>query len=92
MAWAHYKFSDSISFDTEGGPVFETATGAATYTGLLLGLGLEYALDSHWSFKGEYDYINYGGKNVSFYYDGLTGVVAIRNTENIVKVGANYRF
>ena len=38
MAWAHYKFSDSISFDGEGGPKIETATGAATYTGLLLGL------------------------------------------------------
>ena len=67
------------------------AAGAATYTGLLLGVGVEYALDAHWSVKGEYDYINYGSKNVA-----MTGnfdyIAAIKNYENIVKVGANYRF
>ncbi len=95
VAWAHYKFSDtySFTFDTEGGPVTEkeSAAGAATYTGLLLGVGVEYALDAHWSIKGEYDYINYGSKNVA-----MTGnfdyIAAIKNYENIVKVGANYRF
>ena len=69
----------------------ESAAGAATYTGLLLGVGVEYALDAHWSLKGEYDYINYGSKNVA-----MTGnfdyIAAIKNYENIVKVGANYRF
>ena len=64
----------------------------ATHTGLLLGLGLEYAIDAHWSFKGEYDYINYASKNVSFYDGGFFGSAKIHDTENIVKVGANYRF
>jgi outer membrane immunogenic protein len=93
VAWAHYKFSDTHSYDYEGTTYSETATGAATYSGLLLGLGVEYALDSHWSFKGEYDYINYGSKNVPLYYNGgLAYRTDIRNIENIIKLGANYRF
>jgi len=91
VAWAHYKFSDTHVPDFEG--ITETATGAATYNGLLLGVGVEYALDAHWSLKGEYDYINYGSKNVPLYYNGnLAYITSIRNVENIVKVGANYRF
>jgi outer membrane immunogenic protein len=84
VASADYRFTDT-NVDAEG------FSGHANYTGLLLGLGLEYAIDAHWSFKGEYDYVNYGGKSVA-----MTGVfdyiAAIHNTENIVKVGANYRF
>ena len=81
----------AIATDFSEGPVTQTATGSGVYTGLLLGVGLEYAFDAHWSVKGEYDYINYGSKNVA-----MTGnfdyIAAIKNYENIVKVGANYRF
>ncbi len=88
VASADYRFTDTFA-DIEG--FTEAASGRAAYTGLLLGVGVEYALDAHWSVKGEYDYINYGSKNVA-----MTGnfdyIAAIRNTENIVKVGANYRF
>jgi outer membrane immunogenic protein len=90
VASADYRYTD-VYTDTEGVTIFD-AQGHATHTGLLLGLGLEYAIDAHWSFKGEYDYINYASKNVSFYEGGLFGSAAIHNTENIVKVGANYRF
>jgi outer membrane immunogenic protein len=91
VAWAHYKFSDTHTPDFEG--TIATATGAADYSGLLLGVGVEYAFDAHWSVKGEFDYINYGSKNVPlYYYGGLAYITSIRNTENIVKVGGNYRF
>jgi outer membrane immunogenic protein len=65
----------------------------ATHTGLLLGLGLEYALDMHWSIKGEYDYIDWGDGSSTFSGPGGPAFGAsFKNEENIVKAGANYRF
>ena len=89
IAEARYQFTNTFSFD----PSFPDR-GSATYTGLLLGLGVEYALDLHWTVKGEYDYINYGSRNVGMYYGAgvLDYTPSIRNTENILKVGANYKF
>jgi outer membrane immunogenic protein len=71
-----------------------SATGRSDDSGLLIGLGLEYALDAHWSLKAEYDYINYGSKASALYVAGQsTGApLSFANTENIVKAGANYRF
>jgi outer membrane immunogenic protein len=83
-AWAEYQFSAS-------GPGGNTSANS-TFTGLLVGGGVEYAFDAHWSLKGEYDYIYYNSNNVTFSGAGGAGSVNIRPTENIVKVGANYRF
>ena len=87
-AWADYKFTET--YDSINSP----DTGRSTYSGLLLGVGIEYAIDMHWSIKGEYDYINYGGKNIAMYksgggYDYSPRIV---NSENIFKIGANYHF
>jgi outer membrane immunogenic protein len=68
-------------------------TASATHTGLLLGLGVEYALDMHWSLKGEYDYINYGSKSATLNSaHGAPLFATFENEENVLKVGANYRF
>jgi outer membrane immunogenic protein len=65
----------------------------ATHTGLLLGLGVEYALDMHWSIKGEYDYIDWGDGTSTFSGAGPPAFPAsFKNEENIVKAGVNYRF
>jgi outer membrane immunogenic protein len=87
-AWAHYTFTET--YPLSGSP----DTGHGDYSGLLLGLGLEYALDSHWSVKGEYDFIDYGSKNIAMYtvlgaYDYTP---KISNYENIIKAAVNYRF
>lgn len=87
VAMADYKYT--IDYSATG----ERDTANATHTGLLLGLGLEYALDAHWSVKGEYDYIDYGSKSANFKYAGVTDFSAsFKNEENILKVGVNYRF
>ncbi len=66
---------------------------SANPTGLLLGLGVEYALDMHWSLKGEYDYINYGSKSATLSSpNGAPLFASFKNEENVLKVGANYRF
>lgn len=86
LAVAQYHYSVSIPDDEF------YASSNSTYTGLLLGLGVEYALDAHWSVKGEYDYITYPSKNVTFSDSGTFIATSIKNQENIVKVGVNYRF
>jgi outer membrane immunogenic protein len=89
VAEAQYRYR--LSFANAPLPAPETAS--ATHTGLLLGLGVEYALDMHWSLKGEYDYIDYGSKSAEFYYQGIAEFPAsFKNEENVLKVGANYRF
>jgi outer membrane immunogenic protein len=87
-AWAHYSFTETYP------SVNSPDTGQGDYSGLLLGLGVEYAIDLHWSVKGEYDYINYGSKNIPMYM--VTGAYdyspKISNYENIFKAAVNYRF
>lgn len=84
VALANYDFNaDAVGFGVSADE---------NYTGLLLGLGLEYAVDMHWSLKAEYDYIYYPDKTVNFAGGGFTQPVSIRPTENLIKVGANYRF
>ena len=78
----HYTFTEYVD-----------PSANATHTGLLLGIGVEYALDMHWSIKGEYDYIDWGDGSATFSGPGGPGPSAsFKNEENIVKVGANYRF
>lgn len=85
VAWADYRFTDS--YDFEG----FTETGANTEAGLLLGFGVEYAFDPHWSVKGEFDYVNFGSRNVPLNGDNAY-VASIRTDQDIFKIGANYRY
>jgi len=68
-----------------------------THTGWTVGGGIEVALGSNWSLKGEYLYIDLGSKtyNVAAFDDGI----ATRSTPwdmslkiQSVKIGLNYRF
>jgi outer membrane immunogenic protein len=91
VAMAQYRYS--IAETKAGFPAYAYSVAMnATHTGLLLGLGVEYALDMHWSVKGEYDYINYGAKSTEYYWYGSPYPASFKATENILKVGANYRF
>jgi outer membrane immunogenic protein len=64
-----------------------------TRAGLLLGVGWEYAWTNNWSFKVEYDYINYGSTNIA--YPSAAAAIqsfSVSDTKQIVKVGVNYKF
>jgi opacity protein-like surface antigen len=97
-AWE--DISNSATLNALGG-----TTGSSGYKwGWTAGGGVERALSPHWSIKAEYDYLDFGGRNLtapsSLYVDlthGQIGSVPGANastTENIheFKVGVNYRF
>jgi outer membrane immunogenic protein len=63
--------------------------GGATLTGLLLGLGVEYAFAPNWSAKLEYDHVGYLSRNIDL---GANGSNNQSVTTNTVKAGVNYKF
>jgi outer membrane immunogenic protein len=87
----------------EGGFAFNStvqgvsASGSGTLSGLLLGLGIEYAFAPNWSARLEYDHIDYVGRDLTF-TQSSNGVsqpgfdVTHSATTNVVKGGLDYRF
>ena len=68
-----------------------SSTGTTTQVGWIAGGGVEYALDSNWSAKIEYDYLGFASQSVpAAAAGGAAGSVGL----NIQKVigGINYRF
>jgi opacity protein-like surface antigen len=61
--------------------------------GWLIGGGIEYLIAANWSLKIEYNYMDFGGRSVSF-GDGDTGFFTeeIHQRVNVVKAGFNYHF
>jgi outer membrane immunogenic protein len=68
-----------------------------TKVGWLVGLGWETALPvaplNHWTFKAEWNYIDYGTHNIAYPSVGA-GLQSfpVKDTKNIVKVGLNFYF
>jgi outer membrane immunogenic protein len=57
--------------------------------GWTVGVGFELGLTPNWSAKAEYDYLNFGSKNLILQD---TTLVNFKQDFNQVKVGVNYRF
>lgn len=64
--------------------------------GWTVGGGLEYMFGPHWSFKGEFVYVDLGrtSSTISYSYPGNTSslTATVRDHEEIVLAGVNYRF
>jgi opacity protein-like surface antigen len=71
-------------------------SGSAVSVGLVWGVGLEYALSSHWTVNVETDVLAYSARNVNIACTGCAGpnafTASISAYELIFKLGANYRF
>lgn len=65
--------------------------GNATRTGWLIGAGVEHAFDNAWSAKIEYNFMDFGTKNVAL-PRAPGGTRAMKQNVNVIKVGLNYRF
>ena len=94
--WGKFDY-DSLFTSTF---VNTTVTGSATITGVLIGVGFEYALTDNWTTKFEYNLIDYGNKIVEFTetecIPGLCATGTFRQTvkeqKQIAKLGLNYKF
>jgi outer membrane immunogenic protein len=77
-----------------------TVTGSSTITGVLIGVGFEYALTDNWTTKFEYNLIDYGNKIVDFTETGCNpagcDILVFRQTvkeqKQLAKIGINYKF
>jgi outer membrane immunogenic protein len=94
------KFDYTVDGSNLGGDTF-TRRGDAIFTGVLIGVGVEYALTDNWTTKFEYNYIDYGNKAVNFTNvecDVGVGCVTstnrqtIKEVKQIAKIGVNYKF
>ena len=76
----------------------DTESGNALFTGVLLGVGFEYALTDNWTAKLEYNYIDYGNTVVNLpevlcnpACAAFSNSSAIKESEQLVKIGVNYK-
>jgi outer membrane immunogenic protein len=93
VAFADVKTTDFAFFAFDGST--NAASASTTRTGWTAGGGAEWGFSSNWSAKVEYLYVDLGSVN----YTSLNTLIATatinhdhRITENIVRVGLNYRF
>ena len=73
------------------GAVTTTFSGSESYSGWTLGGGVEWAFANKWSAKVEYLYINFGDGPTVPVTAGVN-VASGRMTDNIVRLGVNYKF
>ncbi len=72
-------------------PTTATFSASQNYNGWTIGGGVEYALTNNWSAKAEYLYINYGnGPTIAI--SPTLNILAGRMTDNIGRLGVNYKF
>jgi len=67
----------------------------ATPTGWLIGAGYEYAFANGWSWKIEYNFLDFGKHDYTIAGAGAAGgssTVTIDQNIHVVKIGLNYRF
>jgi outer membrane immunogenic protein len=91
-AWADQQFNTSFAVAGLTG----SNSVSTTRSGAFLGTGVEYAFMPNWSAKIEYDYYDFGTKNVSTSaaVAGLAIPISASSnlTEQVVKFGVNYKF
>jgi outer membrane immunogenic protein len=100
-AWAEFDHNITTGATTLGpGIVGPTYAVSDNRFGFTVGAGVEYALSSNWSAKLEYDYMDFGTKNLALTPTtlGLFAPIAIglnvddRERVQLIKAGLNYRF
>jgi outer membrane immunogenic protein len=60
--------------------------------GYVVGGGVDWAFTRHWSMNAEYDYYGFGNGNILMtdQFSGLTGVVNVKQSVQVIKVGFNF--
>jgi outer membrane immunogenic protein len=94
-AWAETDFNANFNIAGVGG---SATVNNVSRSGAFLGTGVEYAFLPNWSAKVEYDYYDFGTKNIATTFSVPAAGLAIpisaqsKLTEQVIKFGVNYRF
>jgi outer membrane immunogenic protein len=89
--WA-YGHGDISGTMTSAG-VATSFSGSHDYSGWTVGGGVEWAFADHWSAKAEYLYIDFGdGPTIPANPTGTISIAGGRMTDNIARLGVNYKF
>jgi outer membrane immunogenic protein len=95
VVWGKFEYADD---QIDAADTF-TGRGSATFTGVLIGAGFEYALTDNWTAKFEYNYLDFGDKVVDFTLTSCTpgcttgtSRFTVKEVKQIAKVGVNYKF
>jgi outer membrane immunogenic protein len=90
-AYGHGNISGTGTTTPAGTVLAFSAT--QNYSGWTIGGGVEWAFMDHWSAKAEYLYIDFGsGPTVTANGAGTLAIVSGRMTDNIARLGINYKF
>jgi outer membrane immunogenic protein len=93
-AWVRERHT---TVENEEPDEFNSSSVRVTRSGWLVGTGIEYMITQNWSAKIEYNYMDFGTKNVLFGTITRDGPIAddpasVRQQLHAVKFGLNYRF
>jgi outer membrane immunogenic protein len=90
FAVAGDKYDVSGGTFNGGGPFH--FQGADNRYGYVVGGGLDWAFTRHWSANVEYDYYGFANGNILMtdQFSGLTGVVNVKQSVQVIKVGFNF--
>jgi len=94
VAWANVSYTDNWSVAGVG---LFGGTGSDNRVGWTVGTGVEWAVWNNWSVKAEYDYLDFGTKNVAIngtLIGGIGFAPGIQDHDHInqFKAGLNYKF
>jgi high affinity Mn2+ porin len=87
LAWGRNRIATD-------GPVGDDQHVIRAHWGWTVGLGVEYAVDEHWSMRGEALYIAFNSRNYGELFFGDAGAAAAPFTPNVTEFrwGLNYRW
>lgn len=86
-AWGRGSISGGVT-----GGLTASGSGSNDYSGWTVGGGVEYAFLNNWSAKVEYLYIDFGNGPSATLTPSAAVLSAGRLTDNIARVGLNYKF
>jgi outer membrane immunogenic protein len=71
-----------------------SASGSKSYSGYVVGAGIEYGLSKNWTVKAEYLHADFGKRSNTYVFtDDLAEATADTSLKsNIVRIGLNYKF
>jgi len=92
-AWGSFDYNSTF-ICCDFAAVRSDISGSSTLNGFLVGAGFEHALTRHWTVKFEYNYVDFGSRDLNLHMTpgGDPFRISQSVTRQTFKVGANYLF